>query len=148
MNWLTDTLVPISIIVILPVLIYFLYVQKERHRIDKVSELLNRYIESGSTTIDQEKLFSALSGPKKRDPSPLYLNLFIAGCLLAFVAAGILIFTSTLPADIDEDFMIVLQFLAYIALGVGLAFLLGALLAWLHSKKIGKARISSDNKEQ
>lgn len=89
MYWLVQMLVPISTVVVLPVLIVWIVFRSATNRDNKNAEVLIKAIENKSA-IDADKLIEALVKPKKTAVQTLQRRL-LRGCIFTFAGVAIAI---------------------------------------------------------
>lgn len=115
MYWIAQTLVPIAIIVVLPVLIVWIVFRSATNRDNKNAEVLIKAIENNSA-IDADKLIEALAKPKKTAMQTLQKRL-LRGCIYTFVGVAMAICACIM--SYNEGAML----LAAISFAVGAAYL-------------------------
>lgn len=123
MFWLVQTIVPIAVVVILPVLIVWIISRAQINKDNKNAEIIIKAIENNST-IDTDKVIEALAKQNKSERQILNRRL-LRGCILTFIgiasAVMSVIMYSIDPEDIDTLLIFVIA--SAITLAVGIAFL-------------------------
>lgn len=123
-----DTILPISICVVLPVSIVWMYIRARMHETDRRSELIKLAIENNSQT-DISKLVEQLNA-KPRNLKQTMLYLLLAGCILigfglSNIAYVLWIIYRTDHGYIGEDEMLYGSVSAFIGIAFIIAFVIG-----------------------
>ncbi len=114
---LVPIVVPIGICVVLPVLVVWLVTRSKSHKVDKNADVLIKAIENNSS-IDADKLLSALATPEKTSKELLSLRL-LRGCIFSLIGLAILIVKFS-NVGFDES---ILTLLSCCSLAVGISYL-------------------------
>lgn len=124
MYWLTQTLVPIAVTVVLPTLIVWIVFHSRNNRDNKNAEIAIKAIEN-NTDIDADKLVEALRNREKSRDELLRLRL-LRGCIFAFIgiAAGALALIGSCYEDYDSDIIFGWLVVSFFTLAIGAAYLL------------------------
>ena len=88
MFWLVQTLVPICVCVVLPVLIIWIIAQAANNRVNKAAEVAIKALESNSP-VDTEKLIDTLKKTEKSPSQVLQLRL-LRGCIFTLIGIAAL----------------------------------------------------------
>jgi len=125
MNNLVQALIPISIVVVLPVLVVWLVMRARRHEVDKKTEILMKAIENGAEL--NPDFFNVTQRPKSvKDKLMGYLTAaMVTGVigLITLLAQVVYYTTANLWAD-QSGFPLVFMCISGIILAVGIAFLI------------------------
>lgn len=121
MFWIVQTLVPIAIVVVLPVLIVWIVFRTESNKNNKNAEIVIKAIENNSC-IDADKIIAALG---KNEKSPLQiLNLrLLRGCIFTFLGVAAAIVATILDNILDVDVFCFTIILSGSFLAIGIAYL-------------------------
>lgn len=125
MFWLVQLLVPISVVVVLPVLGVWLICRTVANRDNQKAKIVIKAIECNST-IDADKIAEALTR-KERTPEEILQLRLLRGCMFAFVGVVIGIFAGIIWAltydDCSPDGALLFGLLSGISLAIGGAYL-------------------------
>ena len=142
MNWLSDlidTIVPLGICVVLPVLITWLYFKAANNKVNKSTEIIMKALERSDTLegIDTDKLMDALRSHKPSAQEILHKRL-LRGCIFALIGLvgiiGMSLFYFNAPSDATEE-AFVITFLSLIPIGLSLAIGFAYLLTYFVTRK-------------
>ena len=125
MNNLVHALIPITIVVLLPVLVVWLVMRTRQHEVDKKTEILMKAIENGAEL--NPDFFNVTKRPKSvKDKLMGYLTAaMVTGVigLITLLAQVVYYTTANLWAD-RSGFPLVFMCISGIILAVGIAFLI------------------------
>ena len=121
-----DALIPISIVVVLPVLVVLIVMRARRYEVDKKTEILLKAIENG-TQLDPS--FFEISSPRKRTVKDKLLGRLTTALVtgnigLITLVAQIILYSSRNMWQSGEDEVIVFPIISGIILAIGIAFLI------------------------
>lgn len=123
MFWLVQTVVPIFIVCVLPIMVVWLLCRRVMVRDRLNAEIVMKAIEN-NPNINADEIVSALSKKPKDAVALLRLRL-LRGCIFTFIGIGLLIF-GVLDFCFDADEWALANettFLALIFLAIGIAYL-------------------------
>lgn len=129
-HFMNQTIVPVSICVVLPVLITWLVTRARTNKINKSSEIILKAIETNTSInpIDAGKLIEALgTNSSTKSPTQVAQKRLLIGAIFSFIGLAALPLAYTV-FNIDgrngQYFAFFILVIAGIALSVGLGFLL------------------------
>ena len=121
-----EALIPISIVVVLPVLVVMIVMRQRRFEVDKKTEVLLKAVENG-TQLDPS--FFEISSPRKRTVKDKLLGRLTTALVtgnigLITLVAQIILYSSRKMWQSGEDEVIVFPIISGIILAIGIAFLI------------------------
>jgi len=81
---LVDSIVPLSVCVVLPVLVVLMVIRRSRHETDKRAEVMIKAIENGASV--NSSFFNV--NEKKKTPREKLLNKLLAGCVVLLLGVA------------------------------------------------------------
>ncbi len=124
-NTLADAFIPVSIVVVLPIVIVWLVTRCRTNRDDKNAEILMKAVENNSVQDVDKILVGLRTTSKTRSPQEVMLVRLLWGCIFSFIgipliiAGLIMMITDSFYSD-AEMFMLIG---GAISLSVGVAYL-------------------------
>lgn len=88
---LVQIIVPVSICVVLPAILVWIVFRSRNNKVNKNAEVVIKAIENNSS-IDADKLISALATPEKSPAEVLRLRL-LRGCMFSLIGLALLVMT-------------------------------------------------------
>jgi len=130
MHGLVSLFVPISIVVVLPVLIVWIVCRVATNRDNKNAEIIIKAIENNSS-IDADKLVNAL-GKSRKTPLQILHKRLLTGCIATFIGIAAAIFAGISAYNMPEA---QIHYPAMIVSGLGLAIGLAYLTVYFVTRK-------------
>jgi len=119
---LVQILVPISICVVLPVLIIWIYFRSVMNRDNKNAEIVIKAIESDSV-VDADRLVAAL-GKQEKTPLQILQTRLLRGSIFTFVGLGAAVFAAIMAYNLPENHVQYPSLLvSFLSLAIGIAYL-------------------------
>ena len=119
-----ETLIPISICVVLPLIIIALVLRNRRHEVDKKTELMMKAIENGAQLDPAFFESAAKAGCKEKTVKDKLMGWLIAGCITAGI--GILLCVVSIliivNADVDDAAIYMILVPSAVLIATGIAF--------------------------
>ena len=121
---LFQTLIPIGIVVVLPIVIISLVMRNQRHEVDKKTELLMKAVENGATL--DPAFFQQANSRRKRTVKDKLMGWLLAACIttgIGVMIAAVMTLALSLTGEFqkDADNVLFLIFPA-VLIAVGIAF--------------------------
>lgn len=137
-QFLGESIVPVGICVVLPILLAWRYYRSADNKVNKTSEIIMKAMENSATleNINTDQLVEALRSHKKSAMEILNKRL-LRGCIFTFIGlAGMilaLIWYINAPWDDDDNFAAI--FVILIIAGLSLAIGLGYVVTYILTRK-------------
>ncbi|MDE6416348.1 MAG: hypothetical protein K2K68_04895 [Duncaniella sp.] len=136
---IADAIVPVSIVVVLPVLIVWLVTRCKTNRDNKNAEILMKAVENNSVQ-DVDKFLVGL--PKQsKSMKQIMLNRLLVGCIFAFAGIPLMIL-GIVNNGLNDDFSSFCWIVGSISAAIGLAYLV---VYRVTRKMVEKEENSSEN---
>ena len=120
-----ETLVPLGICVILPIIVISLAMKTRRHEMDKKTEVLLKAVENGAQLDPAFFESAAKVGCKEKTVKDKLAGYLIAACItsgIGLLIAIVSVIYMTIKVDLDPAAILVLLVPCAILLGIGIAF--------------------------
>ena len=123
MFWIVQTIVPIAVAVVLPVLIIWIVFRAASNKGNKNAEIIIKAIENNSG-IDADKIIAAL-GKSEKSPLQLLQLRLLRGCIFSLLGIATAIFAAVINSNYSGDDIFYFSLLASgVFLAIGLAYLI------------------------
>ncbi|MDE6485519.1 MAG: hypothetical protein K2L14_09025 [Duncaniella sp.] len=117
---IADAIIPVSIVVVLPVMIVWLVTRCKTNRDNKNAEILMKAVEN-NTVQDVDKFLVGMPKPSKT-MKEIMLNRLLIGCIFAFVGIPLMIL-GVVNAGLGDDFSSFCWIAGAVCAAIGLAYL-------------------------
>lgn len=117
---LAEAIIPVSIVVVLPVMIVWLVTRSKTNRDNKNAEILMKAVEN-NTVQDVDKFLVGLPKPAKT-MKEIMLNRLLLGCIFTFVGIPLIILGCVNISN-NDDTTLFCYIIGAICIAIGLAYL-------------------------
>ena len=117
---IAQAIIPVSIVVVLPVMIVWLVMRSKTNRDNKNAEILMKAVEN-NTVQDVDKILVGLPKPSKT-MKEIMLNRLLLGCIFTFVGIPLIILGCVNISN-NDDTTLFCYIIGAICIAIGLAYL-------------------------